>query len=329
MDMLRGESVVDAQSLACFFYILRVGVIDQVTEPTKRVFLVNLGKQVLVEFKEVLDDTAVAAMSNSSPLVELDSLSEQATVLVALASVSPNLPRGYPARTMLDVARKMITEASRNHVVATFEKEAGWLLLSSLLSSMPKEEMEDQVFDILLLGADVFSGRGQQPQADSSEYISSKIRLYRAQGMYSTSSIVRQHIRKYLPELLSLISELWSSFSLPAANRLVHGPPILHLVEQLCLALNDEFGRYLPIILPCFIQVMSDAERCNDCTYVRDILCTLKVFGGTLDEKMHILLPALIGLFKVDASVDIRLAAIKTLIRLIPPVQLNEFFLGL
>ncbi|CAI9293009.1 unnamed protein product [Lactuca saligna] len=37
--------------------------------------------------------------------------------------------------------------------------------------------------------------------------------------------------------------------SLPAANRPVHGPPILHLVDQLCLALNDEFRRYLPIIL--------------------------------------------------------------------------------
>ncbi|KAD4584827.1 hypothetical protein E3N88_22428 [Mikania micrantha] len=136
-------------------------------------------------------------------------------------------------------------------------------------------------------------------------------------------SIVRQHIRKYLPELLSLISELWSSFSLPPANRPVHGPPILHLVEQLCLALNDEFRRYLPIILPCCIQVLSDAERCNDYTYVRDILRTLEVFGGTLDEHMHLLLPALIRLFKVDASVDIRRAAIKTLLRLIPRVQVT------
>ncbi|XP_076915398.1 serine/threonine-protein kinase TOR-like [Bidens hawaiensis] len=136
-------------------------------------------------------------------------------------------------------------------------------------------------------------------------------------------SIVRQHIRKYLPELLSLISELWSSFSLPAPNRPVHGPPILHLVEQLCLALNDEFRRYLPIILPGCIQVLSEAERCNDYTYVRDILRTLEVFGGTLDEHMHILLPALIRLFKVDASVDIRRAAIKTLTRLIPRVQVT------
>ncbi|KAJ6948775.1 hypothetical protein NC651_002936 [Populus alba x Populus x berolinensis] len=136
-------------------------------------------------------------------------------------------------------------------------------------------------------------------------------------------SIVRQHIRKYLPELLSLISELWSSFSLPAPIRPPHGFPVLHLVEQLCLALNDEFRKHLPVILPCCIQVLSDAERCNDYSYVLDILHTLEVFGGTLDEHMHLLLPALIRLFKVDASVDIRRAAIKTLTRLIPCVQVT------
>ncbi|CAB4321077.1 unnamed protein product [Prunus armeniaca] len=136
-------------------------------------------------------------------------------------------------------------------------------------------------------------------------------------------SIVRQHVRKYLHELLILISELWSTFSFPAAGRPQHGYPVLHLVEQLCLALNDEFRTYLPDILPCCIQVLSDAERYNDYTYVLDILCTLEVFGGTLDEHMHLLLPALIRLFKVDASVDIRRAAIKTLTKLIPRVQVT------
>ncbi|KAL6013172.1 hypothetical protein ACLOJK_003664 [Asimina triloba] len=134
-------------------------------------------------------------------------------------------------------------------------------------------------------------------------------------------SIVRQHIRKYLPELFALISELWSSFCLPATIRSVQGLPILLLVEQLCLALNDEFRVHLPDILPCCIQVLSDAERCNDYTYVPDILHTLEVFGGTLDEHMHLLLPALIRLFKVDASVEIRRAAIRTLTKLIPRVQ--------
>ena len=46
-------------------------------------------------------------------------------------------------------------------------------------------------------------------------------------------------------------------------------------------------------------------------------------WSGTLDEHMHLLLPALIRLFKVDASVDIRRAAIKTLTSLIPRVQVS------
>ncbi|CAA0834265.1 Serine/threonine-protein kinase TOR [Striga hermonthica] len=119
-------------------------------------------------------------------------------------------------------------------------------------------------------------------------------------------SIVRQHIRKYLPDLFSLISELWSSFNSPAANRPVHGSPVLHLLEQLFLALNDEFKTHLPFILPSCIQVLTDAERFKDYTYVVDILHTLEVFGGTLVDHMHLLLPALVRIFKLDASIEVR-----------------------
>lgn len=42
-------------------------------------------------------------------------------------------------KLVLEVSKKMLTESSRNTLVATVEKEAGWLLLSSLLASMPKE----------------------------------------------------------------------------------------------------------------------------------------------------------------------------------------------
>ncbi|XP_057821315.1 serine/threonine-protein kinase TOR isoform X2 [Cryptomeria japonica] len=137
-------------------------------------------------------------------------------------------------------------------------------------------------------------------------------------------SIVRQHIRKYLPELLTLISEFWSSFSLTGTTS--HPSAILHLMEQLCLALNDEFQAYLPEILPCCIQVLTDAERCVNYSYLPAILHTLEIFGSTLDEQMHLLLPALIRIFRPDNSnvpVEIRRAAMKTLTKLIPRVQVS------
>lgn len=42
-------------------------------------------------------------------------------------------------RSVLEVSKRMLTEPSRNPVAAIVEKEAGWLLLSSLLSSLTKE----------------------------------------------------------------------------------------------------------------------------------------------------------------------------------------------
>lgn len=50
-----------------------------------------------------------------------------------------------------------------------------------------------------------------------------------------------------------------------------------------------------------------------------------EVLVGTLDEHMHLIIPALIRLFKVEASIDIRRRAIITLTRLIPRVQVGWF----
>lgn len=82
----------------------------------------------------------------------------------------------------------------------------------------------------------------------------------------------------------SLSQKKGISFSFKVKKCGICSSQVLHLVEQLCLALNDEFRTYLPNILPCCIQVLSDAERYNDYTYVLDILHTLEVFGGSLSQ---------------------------------------------
>lgn len=139
-------------------------------------------------------------------------------------------------------------------------------------------------------------------------------------------SIVRQHIRKYLPEMLTLILDFWSSLLLPSTSRPGTGSPILNLVEQLCKALSDEFRIYLPKLLPRCIQFLNDAERNTNYVYVPPILHTLEVFGSNLDEHMHVLLPALIRLFRPDISdapLEIRRATIKTLTHLLPALQVS------
>ncbi|CAN6482961.1 unnamed protein product [Victoria cruziana] len=46
MDMIKGNVVVDAHPLACILYILRVGITEQMTEPTQRKFMLFIGTQL-------------------------------------------------------------------------------------------------------------------------------------------------------------------------------------------------------------------------------------------------------------------------------------------
>ncbi|XP_010265191.1 PREDICTED: HEAT repeat-containing protein 5B [Nelumbo nucifera] len=311
MEMLRGDSSVDAHAMACALYILRVGVTDQMTEPTQRTFLVLLGKQlespdispsmvvaalrtlsytlktlgeVPFEFKEVLDDTVVAALSHSSILVrieaaltlraiaevdptcvgglisygvttlnalresvlsekggnfkvELDSLHGQATVLAALVFISPKLPLGYPARlpkSVLEVSKKMLMQFSRNPIAATVEKEAGWLLLASLISSMPKEDLEDQVFDILSLWADLFNGN-QDYQNKQADDLTSEICVWSA-AVDALTAFIRCFISTttinngvLLQPVLVYLSRALSYVSLLAAKQLPNMKPSIDI----------------------------------------------------------------------------------------------------
>ncbi|WOK94226.1 HEAT repeat-containing protein 5B isoform X6 [Canna indica] len=304
MDMLKGNDNADPQALACILYILRVGIADQLTESSQRSFLVFMGKklesadcspsmrvaalrilsyllinlgEVPAEFKDILDNTVVAALSDSSLHVrieaaltlralakvdptcvgglisygmttlhalresgsfekgtnlnaELNSLHGQATLLAALVSISPKLLLGYPARlphSVFEVSKKMLTAFSRNPLAATVEKEAGWLLLASLVANMPKEELEDQVFDVLLLWAGPFAGNPEtyfrQTQDVAAELcvlsaaieaLTAFIRSFVSPTVAAYNAVLLQPILAYLSGALFYIS-YFSSKQLP------------------------------------------------------------------------------------------------------------------
>ncbi|KMT18503.1 hypothetical protein BVRB_2g026440 isoform A [Beta vulgaris subsp. vulgaris] len=226
MDMLRVDTSVDAQALLQSPYSsapMKVAALRTLSYTLKTL------EEVPMEFREVLDDTVVAAQSHPSQMVrvetaltlralaevdptcvsglvsygvtmlsalresvsfdkgntfklDLDSLHGQATLLAALVSISPKLPLGYPARlphSVLEVSQKMLTVSNRNPGAATVEKEAGWLLLASVLASIPKEELEDHTFDILALWAPLFSGNPELENRQTGD-LASKICVWAA-----------------------------------------------------------------------------------------------------------------------------------------------------
>ncbi|XP_057828164.2 protein SWEETIE isoform X1 [Cryptomeria japonica] len=252
MDMLHGNSVIDAQAQACVLYILRVGIVEQMSEPTQKEFMILLAKQlclpdtspsmlvvtlrtlshllttlgeVSLDSKEILDNSLVETLSNSSLPVrveaaltlrtlaevdpscvgglisygvttlralretvaiekgerlrpELDCLHGQAAMLASLVSASPRLPLGIPTRlplAILEISKKLLLESSRNPVSAGVEKEAGWMLLAAVISSMSKDELEEQEFDILALWTIHFGGNIEHRLKQAEENLEAEV----------------------------------------------------------------------------------------------------------------------------------------------------------
>ncbi|KAI5062512.1 hypothetical protein GOP47_0023051 [Adiantum capillus-veneris] len=240
MSMLTFNSKLqsDVHRQACVIYILRVGVVEVMSEPAQKEFLTLLTKQlssadtgssmlvvilrtishlltVLGEVptvaREALENLLVVTLSNSIMAVrvetaltiraltevdpscannlmsfgvttmralretvaiergdrlkhELDSLHGQALMLGAILAASSKLPLGVPSRlpaAVLELAKRLVLENRRNLSTVGMEKEAGWVLIAAIVSSMTKEEMEEQEFDIIALWTVPFGGNSE------------------------------------------------------------------------------------------------------------------------------------------------------------------------
>lgn len=131
-------------------------------------------------------------------------------------------------------------------------------------------------------------------------------------------SIVRQHIRAFLPEIMAVIREYWdSSYQVQAT--------VLSVVEAVSRSLEGEFKKFLAPLIPLMLDTLekdtSSVRRPSD-----RILHAFLVFGSSGEEYMHLIIPVVIRLFdRTEAPVNIRKAAIDTLAKLSRQVNVSDF----
>ncbi|KAJ3215347.1 phosphatidylinositol kinase- protein kinase tor1 [Dinochytrium kinnereticum] len=117
-------------------------------------------------------------------------------------------------------------------------------------------------------------------------------------------SIVKQHIRNYLPEIFSLIQDFWS----PNSNIQI---TILSLVEAIAMALDGEFKVYLPTLLPQMLQIF-EADTSDRRQPTQKVLHAMLIFGSNLEEYLHLIIPFIVRLFeKQDVPSSLRRQAIQ------------------
>lgn len=131
-------------------------------------------------------------------------------------------------------------------------------------------------------------------------------------------SIVRQHIRNYLPEIVDILQEYWhKSASLQTT--------ILSLVEAISRSLEGEFKIYLASLLPLMLGVL-DKDVSTKRTPSEKVLHAFLVFGASAEEYMHLIIPVIVRTFeKQGQPTFIRKQAIDTIGKISRQVNLNDF----
>ena len=131
-------------------------------------------------------------------------------------------------------------------------------------------------------------------------------------------SIVKQHIRNYLGDIILLIENNWS---VSTSVQLT----IITLVKAIAGSLDSEFKVYLPRLLPHLLQIF-ETDESDKRLPTLEVLIALKKFGSTLEEYLHLVVPPVVRLFeRADVPVALRKAAIQTVGQLCKKVNFSDY----
>ena len=131
-------------------------------------------------------------------------------------------------------------------------------------------------------------------------------------------SIVRAHIRNFVPQLMEIIESFWSANNSTQAT-------VLSLVESLSKALQGEFKGHIAKLLPLMLGVLEKDDSVRRAPSER-VLRTILVFGQSAEEHMHMIIPSLVSLFQTQANpVSIRQMAIDTIGKISRLVNISDY----
>lgn len=131
-------------------------------------------------------------------------------------------------------------------------------------------------------------------------------------------SIVRQHIRNYLPDIVDVLKDFWNTSEGLQST-------ILSLVEAISRSLEGEFKIYLAELLPLMLNVL---ERDNSTKRIASekVLHAFVVFGSSSEEYMHLIIPVIVRTFERQGQpVFLRKSAIETVGKISRQVNLNDY----
>ena len=135
-------------------------------------------------------------------------------------------------------------------------------------------------------------------------------------------STVRTHIRSFVTQVLDLIEFFWTPKVQMSPSLL---SPILALIESLSRGLENEFKPHITRLLPRLLHGL-ERDTTPRRTISEKVLHTILVFGQSAEEHMHLIIPALINIYRDTLKpLALRKVTIETIARICRHVNISDY----
>ncbi len=152
------------------------------------------------------------------------------------------------------------------------------------------------------------------------------LREFLFQELHTIVKTIKHHSRNYLPQLVDLIRTYWGDQNLL--------PHLIALIEQLSLAIQDDFKAYLPELIPQLLSALhpSGGHSSTQPSLVtreaitKRVLDALRVFGTHLNEFLYLVIPTLVKLIEQpEHRLALRHQALQSLVHFTHVLSLSEY----
>ncbi|KAH9072320.1 atypical/PIKK/FRAP protein kinase [Lactarius deliciosus] len=269
--------------------------------------------QPLVEYPQLLQIFGRILKSEPNPSVRREVIK----VLGIIGALDPYRRKTRPDEESNEAQTPTAAAINLTHTTSSASDDYyQTVVINALLSILKDQSLSGQHHTVIEAIMSIFKTQGLKcvtflPQiipafAAVTRSSAARLQEFHLQQLAILIGIIKQHVRKYMPDIFGLVTDLWENQSLQL--------PLVSLIESLGKALDAEFRPFLPTILPLILKVF-DGEL-NDkrsATQIK-VFDAFLTFGSNIEEYLHLVIPIIVKTYeRLDASTSLRKRAIVTI----------------
>ncbi|GBE86637.1 Serine/threonine-protein kinase tor2 [Sparassis crispa] len=335
------NSTVAANVLACLGELSRVGGEDVMphvpdlmqviiarladpSQPKRDAALHTLGQMCsstgyvvmpLVDYPQLLQILTRILRTESKPSVKREVIK----VLGILGALDPYRRKTKPEEeTTSELTSSLANSAPRNYnsTSATSDDYYQTVAINALLDILKDQSISGQHHKVIEAIMSIFKTQGLKCVTFLPQIIpaftavartsTARLQVFHLEQLAILVSIIKQHVRNFMPEVFGLINELWENVSLQLT--------LVSLVEALGKALDAEFKPFLPTILPLMLKVFEGELNDKTTNTQIKIFDAFLTFGANIEEYLQLVIPIIVKTYeRPDAPTALRKSAVQTI----------------